>query len=169
VRLRDGSSVTIRPATTEDEPALRSFLSGMCLEARRMRFFTEAASMRIAAHLVAVVDQSHYGLVAHDETGTVVAHAIYVQLDAARAEVGVEVADHLHGCGLGTILVDRLAASAERRGITTFVAEVLCENGEMLDVFRDGFDARVVRQEGPEETVEFPTASWRLSRERFGS
>jgi L-amino acid N-acyltransferase YncA len=169
VRLRDGSSVTIRPANIEDEPALRSFLSGMCLEARRMRFFTEAASMRIAAHLVAAVDENHYGLIAHDETGTVVGHATYVQLGEARAEVGVEVADHLHGRGLGTILVDRLAASAERRGITSFVAEVLCENGAMLDVFRDGFDARVVLQEGPEDTVEFPTASWRLSRERFGS
>jgi predicted GNAT family acetyltransferase len=125
--------------------------------------------MRIAAHLVAAVDKSHYGLVAHDETGTVVGHATYVRLDEARAEVGVEVADHLHGRGLGTILIDRLAASAERQGITTFVAEVLCENGAMLDVVKDGFDARVVRQEGPEETVEFATASWRLSRERFGS
>lgn len=169
VKLRDGSWVTIRPASVDDEPALRSFLSGLCLRARRMRFFTEAASMRIAAHLVAAVDREHYGLIAHDETGAVVGHATYVRLDESRAEVGVEVADHLHGRGLGTILIDHLATSAERRGITSFIAEVLSENGAMLDVFRDGFDARVVRREGPEETVEFPTASRRLSRERFGS
>ncbi len=37
----------------------------------------------------------------------------------------------------------------------------------MLDVFREGFDARVVRHDGPEERVEFLTSSWRLARERF--
>jgi len=37
----------------------------------------------------------------------------------------------------------------------------------MLDVFRDGFDAHVAFHEGT-ETVEFPTAAWRLARERFG-
>ena len=125
--------------------------------------------MRTAAHLIAAVDPQHYGLIAHDETGTVVGHATYVQLADTRAELGVEVADHLHGRGLGTILVDRLAANAERRGVTRFVAQVLSDNGAMLDVFRDGFDTRVVRHEGPEESVEFPTASWRLPRERFGS
>ena len=85
-----------------------------------------------------------------------------------RAEVAVEVADHLHGRGLGTILIERLAVVAEQRGITHFVAEVLCENRAMLDVFREGFDGRVVRREGPEERVEFLTAGWRLARERFG-
>ena len=73
-----------------------------------------------------------------------------------------------HGRGLGTILVEGLAAIAEERGITHFVAEVLCENRAMLDVFREGFDARVVRHEGSEERVEFLTSGWRLARERFG-
>jgi len=82
--------------------------------------------------------------------------------------VAVEVADHLHGRGLGTILVERLAATAERRGITHFVAEVLCENRAMLDVFREGFDARVVGREGSGEKVEFLTSGWRLARRRFG-
>jgi L-amino acid N-acyltransferase YncA len=169
VRLRDGSSVTIRPASTQDEPALQSFLYGLCLEARRLRFFTGAADIASAAHLSAVTDARHYGLVAHDEMGVLVGHAIYVQLDETRAEVAVEVADHLHGRGLGTILIERLAVIAEQRGVTHFVAEVLSENRAMLDVFREGFDGRVVRHEGPEERVEFFTAGWRLARERFGS
>ena len=37
----------------------------------------------------------------------------------------------------------------------------------MLDVFREGFDARVVRSSGPEERVEFLTSGWRLAHERF--
>ena len=99
--------------------------------------------------------------------GVLVGHATYVQLDEAHAEVAVEVADHLHGHGLGTLLIERLAVVAEQRGITYFVAEVLCENRAMLDVFREGFDGRVVRREGAEERVEFLTAGWRLARERF--
>lgn len=167
VRLRDGSSVTVRPASTLDEPALRSFLSGLCLEARRLRFFTGAANIASVAHLAAVADTEHYGLIAHDDTGVLVGHATYVQLSETRAEVALEVADHLHGRGLGTILIERLAVTAEERGITHFVAEVLSENRAMLDVFREGFDARVVRQEGSEKRVEFLTSGWRLAHERF--
>ncbi len=84
----------------------------------------------------------------------------------SRAEVAVEVADELHGDGLGTILLARLAQIAERRGIARFVAEVLPENRAMLDVFRDGFDARMAWRGGVEE-IEFQTSAWRLARERF--
>jgi GNAT superfamily N-acetyltransferase len=166
--LRDGSSVATRPMSAEDEPALRSFLEGLCLEARRLRFFTGAADMARAAHVASVTDASHYGLLARDELGLPVGHAAYVQLDETHAEVAVEVADHLHGRGLGTVLIKRLAIVAEQHGITHFVAEVLCENRAMLDVFREGFDGHVVRREGPEERVEFLTAGWRMARERFG-
>jgi GNAT superfamily N-acetyltransferase len=168
IELRDGSLVTIRQASSKDEPALRSFLEGLCLEARRLRFFSGAANMASAAHLAAAADVEHYGLLAHDELGVLVGHAIYVTLeDPTRAEVAVEVADHLHDRGLGTILIERLAAVAETRGITHFVAEVLSENQAMLDVFREGFDARVLRREGYEERVEFLTSGRRLSHERF--
>jgi acetate---CoA ligase (ADP-forming) len=168
VVLRDGSLVAIRAASGEDEPALRSFLEGLCLEARRLRFFTGAADLACAAHIAAVTDERHYGLIAHDELGVLVGHATYVQLEDTRAEVAVEVADHLHARGLGTLLIERLAVVAEQRGITYFVAEVLCENRAMLDVFREGFDGRVVRREGAEERVEFLTAGWRLAHKRFG-
>ena len=169
VRLRDGSAVAIRPVTGMDEPQLRSFLDGLCLDARRLRFFSGAANIEFAAHLGAAIDPKHYGLIAHDETGVPVGHATYVRLDQTRAEVAVEVADHLHGRGLGTILVERLAIIAEQHGITHFIAEVLFDNHAMLDVFREGFDGRVVLHEGPEEKVEFLTSSWRLARKRFGA
>lgn len=166
VRLRDGSLVTLRPATAADEPALRSFLAELCLEAQRLRFFSGAVDIGRAAQLAADTSTGRFGLVAHDQTGALVAHALYVQLDDTRAEVAVEVADQLHDRGLGTILVERLGAVAERHGITRFVAEVLPENRAMLDVFRDGFDARVAWREGVDR-VEFPTSAWRTASERF--
>ncbi len=166
VRLRDGSSVTVRAARAQDEAALLVFLSDLCLEARRMRFFTGAADIDYAAHLAAATGADRFGLIAHDETGVTVGHATYVKLDDERAEVAVEVADHLHGRGLGTILIERLAAVAEAHGIARFVAEVLPENGAMLDVFTGGFDAHLHYHDGT-DTAEFPTAAWRLARERF--
>ncbi len=167
VRLRDRSSVTVRPASARDEPALEAFLSGLCLEARRLRFFSGGADMTLAAHLVAATGADRFGLVVHDEAGVLVGHAIYIQMEEGRAEVAVEVADRMHGLGLGTILIERLAVVAEQRGVARFVAEVLPDNLAMLDVFRDGFDAQLTLREGT-DTVEFPTASWRLARERFG-
>jgi GNAT superfamily N-acetyltransferase len=166
-RLRDGSSVAVRPADARDEPALKAFLSGLCLEARRLRFFSGGADMTLAAHLVAATGSDRFGLVADDEAGVLVGHAVYIQTDETHAEVAVEVADRMHGLGLGTILIDRLAVVAEARGVTRFVAEVLADNRVMLDVFRDGFDAQLSFRDGT-DTVEFPTASWRLVRERFG-
>jgi len=166
VRLRDGSQVTLRPATADDEPALRSFLAGLCLEARRLRFFSGAVDIGRAAHLVADTSTGRFGLVAHDEMGLLVAHALYIQLNDTRAEVAVEVADHLHDRGLGTILIERLGAVAEQHGITRFVAEVLPENRTMLEVFRAGFDAQIAYRNGVDR-VEFPAAAWRAASERF--
>jgi GNAT superfamily N-acetyltransferase len=157
MRLRDGSPVTLRAVTPSDEPGLRCFLAGLCPEAQRLRFFTGAANMGFAAHLAASTGADRYGLIAFDVAGIIVGHALYVRLDQTGAEVGVEVADHLHGRGLGTMLIQELAATAENHGITRFTAQVLPENRAMLDVFRDGFDAHIRECHGL-DSVEFGTA-----------
>ncbi len=167
--MRDRSRVTIRLSTTDDEPALFGFLARLCPDARRLRFFTGAVDVGEAAHLSAESDPHRAGLLAFNEDGDLVGHALYIQFgtnEPSRAEVAVEVADELHGLGLGTILIERLGEIAERRGIGTFIAEVLPDNDAMLDVFRDGFDAEVHWREGI-ESVEFPTAAWRLAHERY--
>lgn len=166
VRLRDGSRVAVRPVSEQDEPALRLFLAGLCAQARYLRFFTGGVDITNAAHLAAAAGPDRYGLLAHDENGALVGHALYIQLDDTRAEVAVEVADHLHDRGLGTILIERLASVAEEHGITRLIAEVLPQNHAMLDVFRDGFDARVALRDGS-DAVEFPTSAWRTAQERF--
>lgn len=166
VRLRDGSRVVVRPVREQDEPALRSFLADLCGQARYLRFFSAGADVVSAARSAAATGPDRYGLLAHDETGVLVGHALYIQLDDTRAEVAVEVADHLHDRGLGTILIERLASVAEEHGISRFIAEVLPQNRQMLAVFRDGFDAHVALRDGS-DAVEFPTSAWRMARERF--
>lgn len=168
VRLRDGALVYLRRVLAADERELRAFLGGLRPKARRLRFFTAACDLDSAARWASTTGGDRCGLLAHDKAGRLVGHAAFIKLDSDRAEVAIEVADHLHDEGLGTILIERLAAVAEARGISTFVAEVLPENRRMLEVFRDGFDARVRMHDGT-VTVELPTSSWRLARERFAT
>lgn len=168
-RLRDGSIISMRAACSGDEQAMRKLLGDLAPISLRFRFFTGAANISTAAHWAAVSEPGGYGIVAIDQAGELVGHAAYVPLaEQGSAEVAVEIADRLHGVGLGTIMIERLAEQAERRGVSRFLAEVLPDNKAMLDVFRDGFDAKVVFDRGT-DAVEFPTSAWRLARQRFES
>ncbi len=120
------------------------------------------------AHSVAATGPGRLGLLALDSDGTIVGHAVAIRLSSGRAEVAVEVSDELHGEGLGTLLIERLAELVETLGIETLVAQVLPDNRAMLDVFKDGFDASVRWSEGV-DLVEFPTSAWRLARARYPS
>ena len=56
-------------------------------------------------------------------------------------EVAFLVADRFGGHGLGSLMLEHLAASARERGVRHVMAEVLLENRPMLGVFLDaGFD-----------------------------
>src|SRR5690606_20525117 len=47
------------------------------------------------------------------------------------------VSDHHHGRGVGSVLLEHLAAAARERGVRRFSAEVLPQNSAMLAVFRE--------------------------------
>ena len=77
----------------------------------------------------------------------------------ALAESAFAVADAEQGRGIGTRLLERLAARAATVGIERFVAEVLAENSSMLGVFeRAGFELKRELAGGVVE-VEFPIAA----------
>jgi protein lysine acetyltransferase len=56
--------------------------------------------------------------------------------DGDTAEIAVSVADCYQGHGLGTTLVDALAADARAAGITRFVATVCGDNPGILAILR---------------------------------
>jgi acyl-CoA synthetase (NDP forming) len=63
--------------------------------------------------------------------------------DPAEAEVAFNIADSQQGRGIGSILLEHLAAAARENGIRRFTAEVLPENRKMLMVFSDaGYDVK---------------------------
>ena len=84
--------------------------------------------------------------------GTLVAVGRYDRLpESTEAEVAFVVADSFQHHGLGTLLLDELAAAAWVRSITVFVASTLAENRSMLDVFHhSGF---VVTSRNDHETI----------------
>jgi acyl-CoA synthetase (NDP forming)/GNAT superfamily N-acetyltransferase len=68
---------------------------------------------------------------------------------ADTAEVAFLVEDAQQGRGLGTVLLEHIAAAARERGIRRFIADVLPENRRMSTVFREaGYEAQQRFEDG---------------------
>ncbi|MEV5748628.1 GNAT family N-acetyltransferase [Actinoallomurus sp. NPDC052308] len=68
---------------------------------------------------------------------------------AGTAEVAFLVEDAQQGRGLGTVLLEHIAAAARERGIRRFIADVLPENRRMTTVFRAaGYEAQQRFEDG---------------------
>ncbi len=172
--LRDGSAITVRDATPADEAALLAFLEGLDAETRRLRFATVRPNLPDRAHRWAVPERpGDISLIAelgggNDGSGaTIIGNASCDQLGPDSAEVAFVVSEEHQGRGIATLLIEELARRAAAVGITTFHAEVLPENANMIAVFRaTGFPLRVHADIG-ELRLEFPTALAGEARTRF--
>jgi acetyl coenzyme A synthetase (ADP forming)-like protein len=166
VILRDGGTLRLRPPTSADAEALQGFFARLSPESIYQRFH---GAVRVTPQLVETLLDPDWGdrgtlIGTLGDDGRIVALAEYVRLrDPASAEVAFAVSDELQGRGIGTRLLEQLAAEAAGHGIESFVAEVLTGNRPMLRVFEDaGFD--VTRSlAGGEVEVRFaiaPTAGY---------
>jgi len=139
VVLSDGGTVHLRPIIPDDAPKLLALHGRLSERTRYFRYFAPYPHMsQKDLTRFSVVD--HHGRVAFgaflgDE---LIAVGRYERLgDSDSAEVAFVVEDGHQGRGLGSILLEHLAAAARERGLGRFVAEVLGENGQMIRVFRD--------------------------------
>jgi acetyl coenzyme A synthetase (ADP forming)-like protein len=143
--LADGGTVHIRPIRPDDTERLRALFHRLSAETVYLRFFTPVSEPTAAqlSHLCTVDHSDRVALVATlgDE---IVAVARYDRLRGTdEAEVAFTVQDDQQGRGLGTLLLEHLAAVAREQGIRRFVAEVLPGNRRMLGVFADaGYQVR---------------------------
>ncbi len=167
VILRDGSTLRLRAPAREDADALAAFFAGLSEQSRYLRFHgVQRVDASLGERLVEP-DWRDRGVLAGVLDDRIVAVAEYARLrDAASAEVAFAVADELQGRGIGTRLLEQLAARAAEAGIERFVAEVLPENRAMLGVFEDaGFE--VTRElDAGEVEVQFPIAPTEPFRSR---
>ncbi|HEU5288947.1 MAG TPA: GNAT family N-acetyltransferase, partial [Candidatus Limnocylindria bacterium] len=168
VVLRDGSLVLLRPVTPMDQDAIAQLLASLSPAARHNRFFSSSTDLAAEARRAVDVDQrSRYALVAVGVDGRVIAHAAYFAEDSGPAEVAWIVADDHKGRGLGTLMLAHLAERAEEVGVGPFVAYVLPDNREMIEVLREsGVPMRTTRSHD-QLAFEFPTSLSSAARDRF--
>jgi len=144
VVLHDGTTTRVRPIRATDAAALQAFHLGQSERSTYFRFFhpLERLPERELERLVGVDHRERVALVAvtgPDER--IIGVARYDRIEDDSAEVAFNIADAHQGKGLGSVLLEHLAAAALERGVARFVAEVLPSNGRMLAVFRDaGFE-----------------------------
>ena len=131
--LADGARVLIRPIEVGDAQELRAGFEQLDVGSRYQRFLAPVAylTQRQLGYLTSVDHTTHEALVAVDAaTGEGVGIARFVRdaRDPERADVAIVVADRWHGRGVGTLLAGRLAARAEKLGVTSFTARMLAGN-----------------------------------------
>ncbi len=140
VSLRDGSRLIVRPVRPQDKGAIASGFERMSGESRYRRFFAplHRLSERDLAYLTEVDHRDHEALVGFDaESRQSVGVARYIRgVEPHEAEVAVTVVDDYQGHGAATVLLERLIERAREEGIERFVALVMSDNREALELFR---------------------------------
>jgi acetyl coenzyme A synthetase (ADP forming)-like protein len=167
VILREGSTLRLRAPTQEDAGALVDFFTSLSERSFYLRFHgVRRVDYELVRHFLDP-DWRDRGVLVGELDDRIVAVAEYMRLrDESAAEAAFAVADELQGRGIGTRLLERLAALAAEQGIERFVAEVMPENRAMLGVF-EGTGLEVTRElDGGEFEVQFPIAPTEQYRER---
>lgn len=144
--LLDGTTVRIRPVRPEDEPAIQELYRHLTPEDMRLRFFAPRAEIghESAARMTQIDYDREMALVGldPDDPAQILGIArIAADPDGRTAEYAVAVRSAIKGRGLGYLLMRRILAYAERRGLKEVHGDVLTENRRMLQICNDlGFE-----------------------------
>jgi GNAT superfamily N-acetyltransferase len=128
--------VQYRGAGVTDCEAIRSFVTGLSLRTRFLRFFTPASppSSAVLRGMCGAGRATDALVGTHD--GVIVAHAMAadsVSPSGCRmADIGLVVADAWQSRGVGSEILGLLVARAAARGVSVLVMDVLPENRRML-------------------------------------
>ena len=166
VLLKDGSRIVLRPIKSEDIEGWLGFVSRLSRRTKYLRFHSLPKLGREDAIRFCTVDYNDtFAFVAEvrgDQRKDIAAIGRYYRLPKRHsAEVALAIEDAYQGRGIGTKLMEVLANVARENDITTFEADVLAENREMMNVFRDyGFHIASELQEGVFH-ITFPIARTR--------
>lgn len=143
VVLRDGATAHLRPIRPEDQQLLLDMFHQQSENTIYLRFFSHKTTLtrrelaryttvdhRDRVCFVILLGTQLIGVGRYDRAGS-----------APEAEVAFLISDAHQGRGIGSILLEHLAAAARENGIDRFTAEVLPENRSMLNVFVEaGYD-----------------------------
>ena len=168
--LRDGGAIRIRAVHPDDEAAIRDHFDHLSPVSVHYRFFgmkkgyTPAELDRLTRPDFAR-DATLVATLSEPSDARIIGVGCYMaypgDLRPSSVEVAFAVVDEFQGRGVGTLLLEHLAAIARANAIAEFDAQVLGENRRMMEVFlKSGF--RVKRSfEGGVFHVTFPTEETR--------
>lgn len=151
VVLRDGATAHLRPVVPTDRDALNTMYEKQSEQSIYLRFFAPKPKLtdkeltrfttvdhndRVA--FVLFLGEELIGIGRYDRTHV-----------PTEAEVAFLISDHHQGRGIGSILLEHLAAAALERGIEKFSAEVLPQNRKMINVFAEaGYEVKRAFDDG---------------------
>jgi acyl-CoA synthetase (NDP forming)/RimJ/RimL family protein N-acetyltransferase len=137
--LTDGTTIEIRPARTDDADAVRRMHAAMSPDNVYLRFFNLSphAAEQEAKRVCREPDREHTALLAWLADQLVGVASYEPTGEPGSAEIAFAVADHMHGRGIATLLLEHLVSIARRRGVHAFTAQTLATNTAMLRVFAD--------------------------------
>jgi RimJ/RimL family protein N-acetyltransferase len=140
VVVADGLELLLRPLRSDDKRRIAQAFERLSPQTRYRRFFAplESLSQQDLRYLTEVDHHDHEAIAAvNPENGMIVGVARYVRSDdPTEAEVAVVVGDPWQGHGVATALLQQLVGRARTEGIDHFVALVLSDNTEALELFR---------------------------------
>lgn len=149
--LRDGAAAHLRPISSDDADRLQRMHQGQSESSIYLRYFTYKSTLT-EKELARFTEVDHTDRVAmvillDDE---IIGVGGFDRIDDTReAEVSFNISDAHQGRGLGSILLEHLAAAGRERGIERFSAEVLPENRKMLLVFSEaGYEVQRKFEDG---------------------
>jgi acetyltransferase len=175
VTLRDGSRLRVRPIRPEDATAEIAFVASLSDESRYLRFMHHLHELtpQMLARFTQVDYDRELALVAlggkpRDEK--IVGVARYVaNPDRESAEFAIVVADAWQGRGLGRALMQKLIASAKRRGFCRLVGAILGINASMQKLVGAlGFRLRTDPDDPEQVTAELDLLRAGLTRGLLG-
>lgn len=143
VILRDGSRVKLKPIRVEDVEAWVDFVSRLGPHTKYLRFHhvTKEMGVEDALHFCTLDYKNTFAIavwILRESRRVIVAIGRYYRLPGQQtAEFALVVDDAYQGKGIGTVIMKCLVRVARDNGITTFEADILAENDEMMTVLKD--------------------------------
>jgi RimJ/RimL family protein N-acetyltransferase len=139
IKLKDGRKVALRPIDRGDAGKLIDLHDHLSPESQYFRFFGPKPRLTPSeAEYLANVDfHNRFAIVAEvteDGERHLIAVGRFDINEPGLAESAIVVRDDYQGVGLGTAILSRMREIARGRGLHAFVAEILAENGKMIDL-----------------------------------
>ena len=136
-KLKDGTSVVIRPIKPEDEPLLRDLFKNLSEKSTLLRFqqsnkpISKSDLIRFC-HIDYDQEMTLVAIIKENDSEKIIGAAHLMKTYEDIAELSIEIIDQFQGKGLGTILVGKLLDFAKNYGYKKIWMEIRKENLPMI-------------------------------------